>query len=93
MVMLPPETWVVVRNCAFLHEADVIAAVLEAHDIDAFIPDVHMASIRLELIGFIGGIRVLVREADLELAREVLDAEDAVEEELPGRGMLMGDAW
>ncbi|MBW3570454.1 MAG: DUF2007 domain-containing protein [Gemmatimonadetes bacterium] len=88
MVMLRAEEWVVVRNCAWLHEADVIAAVLDAHGIDAFIPDLHTASIRPELAGFIGGIRVLVRECDLELARQVLEDE---EDELPGRGMLMGD--
>lgn len=88
--MLRPEEWVVVRNCGWLHEADVIAAVLDAHDIDVFIPDVHITSVRPELAGFIGGIRVLVRESDLELAREVLEVEE--EDELPGRGMLMGDA-
>lgn len=89
MVMLRPEEWVVVRNCGWLHEADVIVAVLEAQGIDAFIPDSHMASIRPELSGFLGGIRVLVRESDLELAQEALaEEEEAV---LPGRGMLMGD--
>jgi hypothetical protein len=89
MVMLRPEEWMVVRNCGWLHEADLIAAVLDAHGIDAFVPDAHMASIRPELIGFIGGIRVLVRESELELAREALEEE--AEEALPGRGMLMGD--
>jgi hypothetical protein len=89
MVMLRAEEWVVVRNCGFVHEADLIVAVLDAHEIDAFVPDSHMASIRPELIGFIGGIRVLVRASELELAREALA--DEAEEELPGRGMLMGD--
>jgi hypothetical protein len=49
-----------------------------------------MAGIRPELIGFIGGIRVLVRASELELAGEALAAD--AEEELSGRGMLMGDA-
>jgi hypothetical protein len=89
MVMLRPDEWVVVRNCGWLHEADVIVAVLDAQGIDAFIPDSHMASIRPELIGITSGIRVLVRASELELAREVLSAEAEVE--LPGRGMLMGD--
>lgn len=93
MVMLRPEEWVVVCNCGWLYEADVIVAVLDAEGIDAFVPDAHMAAIRPELIGFIGGIRVLVRASDLELANAVL-AEDHVEdEEFPGRGMLMDDAW
>ena len=89
MVMLRPEEWVVVRNCGWVHEAHVIVAVLEAEGIDTFIPDSHMASIRPELSGALGGIRVLVRQTDLELAHEILSAE--AEEELPGRGMLMGD--
>ena len=90
MVMLRPEEWVVVRNCAWLHEADVIAAVLDAQGIDAFIPDAHMAAIRPELSSFIGGVRVLVPASQLALAHEALAI--APEEELPGRGMLMGDA-
>ena len=89
MVMPRAEEWVVVRNCGWVHEADVIVAVLEAEGIDVFVPDSHMASIRPELSGALGGIRVLVRESDLELAREVLATE--AEEDLPGRGMLMGD--
>lgn len=89
MVMLRPEEWVVVRNCGWLYEADVIVAVLDAEGIDAFIPDSHMASIRPELSGFLGGIRVLVRASELELAREALAEEE--EAALPGRGMLMGD--
>jgi Putative prokaryotic signal transducing protein len=89
MVMLRPEEWVVVRNCVWLHEAHVIAAVLDAQGIDAFIPDEHMAAIRPELSGFIGGVRVLVPASQLALAHEALTI--APEEELPGRGMLMGD--
>jgi hypothetical protein len=84
MVMPRPEEWVVVRNCCFVHEADVIVAVLEAEGIDTFVPDSHMA-------GILGRIRVLVRESDLELAREALAVEEA-EEDFPGRGMLIGDA-
>lgn len=90
MVLPRPEEWVVVRNCAWLHEAHVIAAVLDAHEIDVFIPDEHMAAIRPELSGFIGGVRVLVLASQLALAEEALAT--TAEEELPGRGMLMGDA-
>jgi hypothetical protein len=90
MVMPRPEEWVVVRNCAWLHEAHVIVAVLEAEGIDTFVPDSHMAGIRPELSGALGGIRVLVRESDLELAREVLAVEEA--EDFPGGDMLMDDA-
>ena len=89
MVMLRPEEWVVVRNCGWVHEAHVIVAVLEAEGIETFVPDSHMASIRPELAGALGGIRVLVRESDLELARETLAAEEEVD--LPDPEMPMGD--
>jgi hypothetical protein len=90
MVMLRAEEWVVVRNCGYMHEADLVVAVLGAQGIDAFIPDGHVASIQPMLTNFIGGIRVLVRASDLELAREALAVE--VEEDLPGRRMQVGDA-
>lgn len=88
--MLRPDEWVVVRNCGYLHEAHVVAAVLDASGIDAFIPDSHMAGLRPELTNFLGGVRVLVPAPQLELAEEALTP--APEAELPGRGMLMGDA-
>lgn len=92
MVMLRPEEWVVVRNCGWLHEADVLVAVLDAEGIDAFIPDGHMAAIRPELIGWFSGIRVMVPASQLALAHEALSVEEDVP--LPGRGMLMGgDDW
>lgn len=88
--MLRADDWVVVRNCGWLFEADVLVAVLHGQGIDAFIPDAHMAAIRPELIGFMGGIRVLVPSSQLALAHEAL-VEEAPEEPLPARGMLMGD--
>jgi hypothetical protein len=89
MVMPRSEEWVVVRNCGWVHEADVIVAVLEAEGIETFVPDSHMAGIRPELSGALGGIRVLVRESDAELAHEILSAE--AETELPDHGMLTGN--
>ena len=89
MVMMRADEWVVLRNYGYLHEAELIVAVLDAEGIDAFIPDAQMAG--TVFTGTIGGVRVLVRASDLELAREALTAEEAAAE-LPGRGMLMGDA-
>lgn len=89
MVMLRPDEWVVVRNCGWMYEADVLVAVLHAEGIDAFIPDAHMAAIRPELIGFFGGVRVMVPASQLALAHEALVEEEPAP--LPGRGMLMGD--
>ncbi|HEX6367938.1 MAG TPA: DUF2007 domain-containing protein [Longimicrobium sp.] len=83
------EEWVVVRNCGFMHEAELIVAVLDAEGIDAFIPDAQMAG-STGLTGLTGGVRVLVRESDLELARERLQAEE--EEELPEAGASPDEA-
>ena len=74
----PTEGWVVLRNCGYMHEAELIVAVLDAEGIDAFIPDAQMAG-TLALTGPMGGVRVLVRESDFELADEVLTAEAAHE--------------
>jgi hypothetical protein len=89
MVMPRPEEWVVVRNCWWLHEAHLIVAVLETEGIETFVPDSHVASIRPELSGALGGIRVLVRESDLELAHEILSSEAETDHSDPG--MLMDD--
>jgi hypothetical protein len=91
MVMLRADDWVVVRNCGWLFEADVLVAVLHGQGIDAFmfIPDAHMAAIRPELIGFMGGIHVLVPSSQLALAHEALVEE--APDPLPARGMLMAD--
>lgn len=76
----PEDEWVVVRNVGYMHEAELIVAVLEAEEIDAFIPDAQMAG-GIGLTGLIQGIRVLVRASDLEFAHETLLAVD--EEDLP----------
>jgi hypothetical protein len=74
------DEWVVLRNCAFMHEAELIVAVLDAEGIDAFLPDAQMAS--TALTGLMGGVRVLVRASDLDEANEALSAADG--EELSG---------
>jgi cadmium resistance protein CadD (predicted permease) len=79
----PADEWVVVRNCGYMHEAELIVAVLDAEGIDAFIPDAQMAG-GIGLTGLIQGVRVLVRASDLEEANEALlsaDGEDVVDGE------------
>jgi hypothetical protein len=65
------DEWVVVRNCGYMHEAELIVAVLDAEGIDAFIPDAQMAG-GIGLTVLIQGVRVLVRASDLEEANETL---------------------
>jgi hypothetical protein len=66
--------WVQVHNCNWLHEANFIVSVLEADGIEVFLPDGYTLGARPELGAALGGVRVLVRESDLERAREVLAA-------------------
>lgn len=76
--MNPPdeqaEDWVTVRTCMWGHEADFFRSVLEGSDIEAFIPDEQMSTLRPHLLLGTGGVRVQVRAADAARAREVLAA-------------------
>ena len=63
-----------VRTCMWGHEADFVRSVLEGSDIEVFIPDEQMSTLRPHLLLGTGGVRVQVRAGDAERAREVLDA-------------------
>lgn len=65
---------VTVRNCNWLHEAQFVKSVLAADGIDAEIPDEYMLGVQPFYGAAIGGVRVVVRQADLERAAEVLNA-------------------
>jgi hypothetical protein len=65
---------VTVRNCNYLHEAELVKSVLEAEGIDADIPDAYMAGVQPMLGAAIGGVRVRVRATDLERAEQALAA-------------------
>jgi hypothetical protein len=54
--------------------ANIIASLLETQGITAFVPDANTASIAWHLSGALGGIRVQVREKDLDRAKEVLSS-------------------
>jgi hypothetical protein len=71
----PADEWVVLRNCGYMHEAELIVAVLDAEGIDAFLPDAQMAG-GTGFTNLIQGVRVLVRASDLEAANEALAAVD-----------------
>ena len=77
--MHPPDDdaageWVTVRTCMWGHEADLLRSVLEGSGIEAFIPDEQMSTLRPHLLLGTGGVRLQVRAADAERAREVLNA-------------------
>jgi len=68
------DTPVTIRNCNWLHQAELFKSVLEAEGIDAEIPDAYMAGVQPALGGAIGGIRLVVRSSDLERAEQTLAA-------------------
>ena len=56
----------------WMHEADFLCAHLASCGIDAIVPDQNTATVLPLHAGAIGGIRIQVKEADLEQARDVL---------------------
>jgi hypothetical protein len=70
------QRWILVRNCANIQDAFFIRAALEGSEIESLIPDEHVANMRSDLVTAIGGVRVLVRAADFDRARGLLDAAD-----------------
>lgn len=57
----------------WIHEADLIASKLEAHGIRAVLPDERTVLVNPLYANAIGGLRILVDDAQLERARRVLD--------------------
>lgn len=66
--------WVEVWNCTWLHEANFFKSVLEAAEIQVFLPDQHSLGVDPFLAPAFGGVRILVRSDDLQRAREILDS-------------------
>ena len=70
----PVDDWVTVRTCLWGHQADLVRSVLEGSDIEVFVPDEHVGSLRPHLLMGTGGVRVQVRASDMARATELLDA-------------------
>src|SRR5262245_40849919 len=68
---------VTVRRYARIIDAQMARARLEAHGIEAILPDEHYATIDPLLVGAIGNVRLQVRHADLKEALTILDAPPA----------------
>jgi len=66
------DPWVVLCNCPNVQAAFFVRAALEGSEIDAFIPDEHIANMRSELVTAIGGVRVWVRHSDFDRASGLL---------------------
>jgi hypothetical protein len=78
----------VVASFAYLHEADVAKALLDAHGITAWILDEHQIQLRWYLAGAFGGVKVAVDPQQATRAREILreDQSDALRE-IPEQGL------
>jgi len=66
------DPWMVLCNCPTVQAAFFVRAALEGSQIEAFIPDEHIANMRSELVTAIGGVRVWVRSSDFDRASDLL---------------------
>jgi Putative prokaryotic signal transducing protein len=67
------DDWVEVRSCTFMHEALFLQSVLDGAGIETMIPNEHTIAVNPLWTNLLGGIRVMVRPADLARASELLD--------------------
>jgi hypothetical protein len=78
------DEWVEVRNCNWLHQAQFLKSVLESEGIDVQLPDEHVLGVQPFYGAAVGGVRVMVRAADLQRATELLESVvNAAPEEIP----------
>ena len=83
-----PDEIVTLTRCDQLIAAQLLCGRLDADGIECFIPDEHMANQTWHLSRAIGGIRVQVRQIDLERAKQILAEPGAAEllaEAVPGK--------
>jgi len=69
--------WIEVGNCAWLHEAQFLASVLDSAGIQSLIPDAYTLGVQPLYAPALGGVRILVRADDVARAREVLSSAGA----------------
>ena len=69
----------VVRNCVWIQEAQVVKSLLEAGGVEALIPDEYFLGANPHYGIAIGGARVMVRSTDLEQACAILEATEVPE--------------
>ena len=55
------ETWVVVRQVAYPHEAHLMRSILAGHGIEAIVPEPYLIGVQPAYSLAVGGVRVLVR--------------------------------
>lgn len=68
----PGETWVVVRQVAYPHEAHLMRSILAGHGIEAIVPEPYLIGVQPAYSLAVGGVRVLVRTRDAAEAVRLL---------------------
>jgi hypothetical protein len=76
-----PSAIVTLTRCGELTTAQLLRGRLDAEGIECFIPDEHLAAQTWHLTRAIGGIRVQVRQVDMERAQQVLALPGTCEDE------------
>ena len=67
------DEWVVVRQVAYPHEAHLMRSILAGHGIEAVVPEPYLLGVQPAYSLAIGGVRVMVRAEDAQLAAELLE--------------------
>jgi hypothetical protein len=75
---------VLLRTCRDVHEAYLLRSVLESGEIEAFIPDEFTSPLHPAPVLAVGGVRLMVRQADVEEAQALLGAEAPAPPDGPG---------
>jgi hypothetical protein len=68
------EVWVVIRNCVWIQEAQVVKSLLEANGFEVLIPDEYFLGAQPHYGIAVGGARVMVQSTDLDQASAILAA-------------------
>jgi hypothetical protein len=79
---ISPEEWGVVATYRDLGEAQVARGFLEANELHCLLADHEIIRLDWRLSTALHGIKLRVRSADLQRARELLDADYQIESEL-----------
>lgn len=66
------DEWVVVRRVAYPHEAHLMRSILVGHGIEAMVAEPYLIGVQPAYSLAVGGVPVLVKEADREEAARLL---------------------
>jgi hypothetical protein len=68
------DEWVAVDNVNWVHHAMLLKSVLESAGIEVLVPDEHTLAVNPGYGSALGGVRIMVRAADVDKAKEILQS-------------------